>query len=91
MEILKILNRRTAADKALRDKAFNIIKNLKFDGYQHILASMVYKCFHKKTSGKGIENENISNKRLAEKVHKPVISKCNKKRVQSPFIDNLYS
>ena len=47
--------------------------------------------FIKKTSGKGIENENISNKRLAEKVHKPVISKCNKKRVQSPFIDNLCS
>ena len=29
----KDLNRRTAADKALPDKAFNIIKNLKNDRY----------------------------------------------------------
>ena len=30
----KDLNRRTAADKVLRDKAFNIAKNSKYDGYQ---------------------------------------------------------
>ena len=34
----KDLPGRTAADKVLRDKAFNIGKNLKFDGYQHRLA-----------------------------------------------------
>ena len=28
----KDLNRRTAADKVLRDKAFNIAKNPKYDG-----------------------------------------------------------
>ena len=44
----KDLNRRTAADKVLRDKAFNIAKNPKYDGYQRGLASMVYKCFDKK-------------------------------------------
>ena len=32
----KDLNRRTAADKVLRDKAFNIAKNAKYDGYQQI-------------------------------------------------------
>ena len=30
----KDLSRRTASDKILRDKAFNIAKNLKYDGYQ---------------------------------------------------------
>ena len=29
----KDLNRRTAADKVLRDKAFNIVRNPKYDGY----------------------------------------------------------
>ena len=35
-------------DKALRDKAFDIAKNPKYDGYQHGLASMVCECFDKK-------------------------------------------
>ena len=42
----KDLNRLTAADKVLRDKAFNISKNSKYDGYQRGLASLVYKFFH---------------------------------------------
>ena len=53
----KDLNRRTAADKVLRDKACDIAKNLKYDGYQRGLASMVYKFFDKKASGRDIENE----------------------------------
>ena len=43
----KDLNRRTAADKVLCDKAFNIAKNPKYDGYQRGLASMVYRFFDK--------------------------------------------
>ena len=46
--------KRTAADKCLRDKAFNIAKNPKYDGYQRGLASMVYKLFDKKTKGSGV-------------------------------------
>ena len=38
----KNLTRRTASDKIVRDKAYNIAKNLKNDGYQHGLVSMVY-------------------------------------------------
>ena len=38
-------NRRTAADKVLRDKAFNIAKNSSYDGYQHGLDSMIYNFF----------------------------------------------
>ena len=37
----KDIARRTASDKVLRDKAFNIAKNPKYDGYQRGLASMV--------------------------------------------------
>ena len=37
----KYLARRTASDKDLRDTAFNIAKNPKYDGYQRCLASMV--------------------------------------------------
>ena len=51
----KDLNRRAAADKVLRDKAFNIAKDRKYDGYQRGLASIVYKFFDKKTSGSGIK------------------------------------
>ena len=41
----KNLTRRTTSDKILRDKAFNIVKNAKYDGYQSGLASMVYNFF----------------------------------------------
>ena len=47
----KDLARRTTADKVLRDKAFNIAKDPKYDGYQRGLASMVYIFFGKKTAG----------------------------------------
>ena len=39
----KDLARRTVSDKILHDKAFNIAKNPKYDGYQRGFASMVYK------------------------------------------------
>ena len=55
----KDLSRRTASDKILRDKAFNIAKNPKYGGYQRGVASMVYKYFDKKTSGSSIKNDNI--------------------------------
>ena len=50
----KDLNRRTFADKVLHDKAFNIDKDPKNDGYQRGLDSMVYKLFDKKSSGRKV-------------------------------------
>ena len=41
----KDLIRRIAFDKTLRDKAFSIAKNPKYDRYQRGLSSMVYKFF----------------------------------------------
>ena len=55
----------------MRDKAFNIAKNPKYDGYQRGLASMVYKFFDKKTAG----NANIGANESAlnnEKLHKQI-------------------
>ena len=63
----KDLTRRTASDKILRDKVFNIDINPKYDEYQRGLASMVYKFFDKKSaSGGDIKNEIMSNQELAE-------------------------
>ena len=65
----KDLKRRTASDKVLRDKAFNIAKNSKYDGYQRGLASMVYKFFDKTSPGSGINTHAnksaFNNKKLA--------------------------
>ena len=81
----KDLNRRTVADKVLHDKAFNIAKDPKYDGYQCGLASMVYKFFDKKTSGSGIKNENISNKELQKNYANQLLENL----INSPFIDNI--
>ena len=67
---IKDLARRTAFDKVLRDKVFNVAKNPKYDGYQRRLASMVYKFFDKKSaSGNGVDNNEIKqNLQLAEEL-----------------------
>ena len=46
--------KRTFSDKFLRDKAFNVAKNPKYDGCQRGLASMVYNFFDKKSRSSGI-------------------------------------
>ena len=51
---------------------------------------MVSKYFNKKTSGGTVKNEIISNKKLAAELHKLIIRKFNKKKVQPPFIDNIW-
>ena len=48
----KDLKRRTKSDKVLKDKAFEIASNPKYDGYQKGLASMAYKFFDKKIKRK---------------------------------------
>ena len=81
----KNLARRTASDKVLRDKAFNIAKNPKYDGYQRGLASMVYKFFDKKSaSGSGVANSGIKqNLQLAEELHKPIIRNFKEQFIQT--------
>ena len=77
---------RTASDKKLHDRAFDIAKNLKYDEYQRVLALMIYKLFDKKkTSGSGIEIENMSDQKLAEKLHKPIITRFEKIKSTNKF------
>ena len=83
---LKDLEKRTQPDKVLRDKAFRIASDPKYDPYQRELASMVYKLFDKKPSGSGIANE--PNYQLADELHKPIIK--NFKKVYSSPRDNIW-
>ena len=65
---LKRVTKRTQSDKFLRDKAFKIASDPKYDGYQRGLASMVYKLFDKKSSGSGVATE--PNYELVNKLHR---------------------
>ena len=69
----KDLARRTASDKVLRDKAFNIAKNPKYDGYQRGLASMVYKFFDKKSKGGSVNIPLEFNEQLGKELHKQLL------------------
>ena len=62
----KNLARRTASDEILRDKAFNIAKNSKYDGYQRGLAPMVFKFFDKKPKGSGVNIKVNPSEQIAE-------------------------
>ena len=87
----KDLKRRTASDKILRDKAFNIAKNPKYDGYQRGLASMVYKFFDKKSKGSGVVNNEIKqNLQLAKELHKQIIRNFKKRTDYTGFTDNIW-
>ena len=78
----KDLTKRTVADKILKNKAFDIAKDPKYDGYQRGLASMVYKFFDSKVSGSGAKLV-PENEQLANELHKPIIRKFEKRRVYS--------
>ena len=86
----KDLAQRTVPDKVFRDKAFNIAKNPKYDGYQRGLASMVYKCFDKNAKA-GVVNMPLDfNEQLAEKLHKPIIRNFKERTLYSEFKDNIW-
>ena len=78
----KDLAKRTAADKVLRDKAFKIASDQKYDGYQRGLALMVYIFFDKKSQGSyrrsssaSFADNNKENIQLANALLKPIIRK----------------
>ena len=83
----KDLTKRTVADKILKNKAFDIAKDPKYDGYQRGLASMVYKFFDSKVSRSGAKLI-PKNEQLANELHKPIIKKFEKRKVYSTFKDS---
>ena len=85
----KDLTKRTVAVKILKNKAFDIAKDPKYDGYQRGLVSMVYKSFDWKVSGSGAKLI-PQNEQLAEELHKPIIRKFEKRKVYSTFKDNIW-
>ena len=86
----KDLAKRTQSDKFLKDKAFQIANNAKYDGYQKVLDSMVYNFFEKKSRGTGIKNKIKENQQLANELHEPIIRKFKKRKVYSSFKDNIW-
>ena len=89
----KDLVKRTQSDKVLKDKAFKIASDPKYDGCQRGLASMVQKFFDKKSislnksSGSGLANE--LNYQLENELHKPIFRKFKNRKVYLSFIDNI--
>ena len=75
--------KRTQSDKVLRDKAFKIASDLKYDGCQRGLVSMVYNFFDKKSSGSGMANE--PNYQFPNELHKSIIKTFKKRNVYSHF------
>ena len=76
------------AKRTSSDKAFNIAKNPKYEGYQRELASMVHKFFDKKYGG--VNMQAISNEQLVEELYKPIIRKFKKRTVYSRFKDYIW-
>ena len=99
----KDLINRTEADNVLRNKAYDIASNPKYDGHQIGLASMIYKFFDKKSMGSGFKKLKNTTKSttepsalarncsiLADERHNPIIRKFNKRNVYSQFKDNIW-
>ena len=82
------LVKRTKSDKVLRDKAFEIASDPKYDGYQRGLTSMVYKFFDKKSSGSGVASE--PNYQLANELHRQIIRKLKRQKVFIHLLETIF-
>ena len=76
----KDLTNRTESDKVLRENAFKIASDPKYDGYQRGIASMVYKFFDKKSSGSGVAAIE-PNYHLGNELHKHIIRTFKRRKV----------
>ena len=83
----KDLAERNQSDKRLRDKAFKIASDPKYDGYQRGLASIVYNFFDKKSSGSGIDTSLANrsatepNYQLSNELHRGIIRQFKQQKV----------
>ena len=79
----KDLGKITKSDKVLRDKAFKIAIDSKYDGYQRGLASMVYKFLDKKSSASGVDTE--PNYQLTSELHDRLLETSREERFLYPL------
>ena len=84
---LKDLTRKTASDKLLRDKAFNIANIRNMMDIKEVLLQWIVNSLIKNLR---VEQLQTKIKELAEELHKPIIRKFKKRKVQSPFIDHVW-
>ena len=94
----KNLTGKTSSDKMLHDKGFNFAKNAKYERYQRVLALIFYKffdkkiiCYSQRPHSRNNKNDNTWDQQLAEELHKTIIKKFKKRKVQSTFIGNIFS
>ena len=84
--------KRTQSDKVLRDEAFKIASDPKYDGYQRGLVSKVYNFFDKKSSGSssgsGVSTE--PNYQVSNELRRQIIRKFKRQKVYSSFKDNTW-
>ena len=69
----------------MKDRAYEIVRNCKYDGYQRALASMVYNIFDKKSTGSGSNKQSESKCKSAEELHEPVTKKLKRRKVYARF------
>ena len=74
----------------MKETAYLISRNPKFNGYQRALAGMVYKFFDKKI-GSGVGAGVSVNEQLSEELHKPVTEKFKTTKVYTRLKDNIWS
>ena len=82
----KGLVKKTFSDKILKNIAWEVARNHNYNGYQRVLASIVYTFFDKKT-GSGM---NI-NEPQAEELHTSMIKKFKRRKVYARFKDNIWA
>ena len=86
----KDLAKSTGSDKILKDRAYEIALNHKYDGYQRGLASMKYKNFDNKTGLEATSKRDKNAKEVqAQEWNKPLIKKFKIRKVCTRFKDNI--
>ena len=78
----------------MKETAYLISRNPKFNGYQRALAGMVYKFFDKKIGSGAIATSKAGvsvNEQLSEELHKPVTEKFKTTKVYTRLKDNIWS
>ena len=84
----KDLAKRTKSGTVLKDKAFKITTDPKYNDGERGLTSMVYKFFDKKSTGSVFKS--ITDQENADKLHKPIIENFKKPKVYSSFKNNIW-